>query len=89
VTAFLDKGSFRDRRARVYRVGGEIIRLLDETAYKNWHCFFNSRLYKKLDANGSIVETEAISIKKIRKDLSIDGWVAALKHEPISFISYP
>lgn len=85
----LDRGSFRDRRAQVYLFDDNIIRLLDETAYKNWCRFSKSKFFKDLHANGSIVKTEEIAIAKIAETISLDLWSAALKHEPIPFISYP
>lgn len=87
--AFVDKGSFRDRRARVYFVENEIIRLLDADAYENWRCLSKSDLFKRLVANGDVVKTEEIVMDQLPGSLVSEGWAAAVRHEPIPFISYP
>ena len=85
----VDKGSFRDRRARVYFVGDEIIRLLDATAYENWQRFSRTRLFHKLSKDGSIVQTEEVALDKLPETIVSQGWAAAIRHERIPFISYP
>lgn len=85
----VEKGSFRDRRARVYCVGNDIIRLLDPTAHENWRSFSRSNWFKQLTANGDIVKTEDAAIEELPESLVSDGWAAAIRHERIPFISYP
>ncbi len=85
----VETGSFRDRRARVYHVNGEIIRCLDKIAYENWIRFSNTKLYRRLQADGKIVGTEEVPTDKLSKKIAMDRWAGALRHESIPFISYP
>ena len=85
----VETGSFRDRRGRVYHVNGEIIRCLDKIAYENWIRFSNTKLYRRLQADGKIVDTEEVPTDKLSKKIVMDRWAGALRHESIPFISYP
>ncbi len=84
-----DSGSFRDRSARVFTSGDQVYRAMSAEAFINWQQVSNQAFFQKRSLNGQIVGTEEISAIE-RAKLSIPNHVAAvLKHERITFISYP
>lgn len=85
----ITSGSFRDRRARVYQIDGQIYRYLDEVASKNWRSFQKSALYRDLEKNGDIVATSEAKPDEYPQSIISNRWEMALKHEKIEFISYP
>lgn len=83
-----DGGSFRDRANRVYRLGLDIVRGLDEHALANWNAVQSQPFFRKLMEKGRIVSTRDSS-----EDARLVGtdheWAGYVQHERIPFLSYP
>jgi hypothetical protein len=82
-------GSFRDRHARVYHVGHQVYRGLDQTAGKNWQMLRNTQFFANRSSGGTIIETVEPGPDGIPEELRNRGWNTILRHAPVSFISYP
>jgi hypothetical protein len=87
-----DGGSFRDPDGRIFQVGGAIVRALSAEGAADWSAFEESGLLARLVESGDVVETTAASTAELEAVRSADptgGWVTALRHERLPFVSYP
>jgi hypothetical protein len=87
-----DGGSFRDPDGRIFQIEGEIVRALSEEGAADWSAFEESGLLARLVKSGDVVATTAASAAELEGINSADpdsGWVAALRHERVPFVSYP
>jgi hypothetical protein len=85
-------GSFRDPDGRIFEIEGEIVRALSEEGAADWSAFEESGLLERLVESGDIVETTTASPTQLEAVTSVDpggGWVTALRHERVPFVSYP
>lgn len=85
----LEKASFRDRRARVYRHEGEIYRCLDATAWQQWLKLKETVFFAQLSQDGSIPKTTEVDLADLDFLVEPGVWAGALRHEIIPVISYP
>lgn len=80
-----DRGSFRDPRSRVYRLGDRILRGLSDRGRADFDALAATTFYKRCQAEGTIVATKLLD----GAALDGEGWAAVLEHEPIPVVSYP
>jgi SAM-dependent methyltransferase len=85
----IEPGSFRDRTARVFRVGDEIYRGLTATAWDEWQAVSAAPFFQRALNRGAIVQTELVDPAVIGQWDLDDHWQAALRHERVPFVSYP
>ena len=87
-----DGGSFRDPDGRIFQIEGEIVRALSEEGAADWSAFEESGLLAQLVESGDVVETTTASPAELEAVAAADpdgGWVTALRHERLPFVSYP
>lgn len=87
--ARVEQGSFRDRRARVYRVGDTLYRCLDASALEDWRHLSRSELYRRSTESGEIVVTREVTADQAPAEFASGRWAGILVHEVLPFISYP
>jgi SAM-dependent methyltransferase len=87
--ASIEPGSFRDRTARVFRIGDDIYRGLTAAACDDWQAISTARFFQRALNDGTIVHTERVDQAALPQLDGDDRWQAALRHERIPFISYP
>ncbi|PZF98090.1 class I SAM-dependent methyltransferase [Micromonospora deserti] len=80
-----DPGSFRDPANRVYHLGEDVLRGLDERAAAEWRALVGSDFFPPLLATGKVCGTEAVDPALVGGE----GWAAVLRHERIPFVSHP
>jgi hypothetical protein len=87
-----DGGSFRDPDGRIFEVGGEIVRALSDEGTADWAALEESGLLARLLESGDVIETTTASAVEFEAVAAADpagGWVTALRHERLPFVSYP
>jgi SAM-dependent methyltransferase len=87
-----ERGSFRDWDARVFARNGRILRALTSDGLADWEALSASELFADFTRAGLLVETERAddeTLEAVRRTDPTGGWVAALSHERIPFVSYP
>ena len=87
-----DGGSFRDPDGRIFQIEGEIVRALSAEGAADWSAFEESGLLARLVESGDVVETTTASPAELEAVAAADpdgGWVTALRHERLPFVSYP
>lgn len=85
--AAYDSGSFRDRDGRVCHFGGEIYRLVSESALTDWKRLQRTRFFGEAVQRGSLAATEEVAPPE---GLELrDGWAGVLHHAKVPFVSYP
>jgi hypothetical protein len=87
-----ETGSFRDWDGRVFRVDGRILRALTVTGLEDWNAVSATEFFRRFTASGELVETHAAedgAVEALRRADPDGGWVAALSHERLPFVSYP
>jgi hypothetical protein len=86
-----DGGSFRDPDGRVFQLDGGIVRGLTAEGLADWDAFVESGLAEQLTEAGDVVATvgEPDALDALRALDPGGGWVAALRHERVPFVSYP
>ena len=88
----LEPGSFRDWDSRVFVSDRGVFRALTETGRADWGALAASDLFERLSANGELVATEPAAADVLSELQRLDpsgGWVGALAHERLPFVSYP
>ena len=88
----LEPGSFRDWDARVFLGGDRVYRALSEDGAADWEALGASRLFDEYTGSGELVATEPAGediLDEIRRLDPGGGWVGALSHERLPFVSYP
>ena len=83
-----EPGSFRDRGASVFYLGDHVYRGLREGAFRNWTELSKTRFFKGLIADRGLVHTEVADMSDLEPP-GTESWSAVLRHETISFVSYP
>ncbi|MCM0679121.1 class I SAM-dependent methyltransferase, partial [Micromonospora phytophila] len=81
-----EPGSFRDPANRIFHLGDDVLRGLDEQAALQWRALAASDFFPPLLAAGKVCGTEVAEPALLP---SGDGWAAVLRHERIPFVSHP
>jgi len=83
-------GSYRDRTARVFDLGGNRIgRALNDSAADEWRHFSKSACFEAMIERGNVVDSRELSPAEFSA-LDLPSWaVAALEHRRVPFVSYP
>ena len=84
-----EPGSFRDRDGRVFYLEGVVHRGLAEGAWADWRALSRTRFFERATAAGKIVGTTESELGEDDLRALEPGWVGALRHERIPFVSYP
>ena len=84
-----DRGSFRDRNNRVFRVGDKIIRGVSEIAFENWKAVSETKFYRTLADERKLIATTELSAAEKARFGALADWPHALAHETVPFVSYP
>ncbi|MFI7576737.1 class I SAM-dependent methyltransferase [Micromonospora sp. NPDC049497] len=79
-----EPGSFRDPANRIFHLGDEVLRGLDEEAAVQWRALAASGFFPSLVAAGKVCGTEPADPAPLPH-----GWAAVLRHERIPFVSHP
>ena len=85
----LEPGSFRDRNSKVFYGVNAVFRGLSEMALKEWDALSSTTFFPTFMAGGKVVNTERVDPTGDLALALADDWAAVLKHEIITFISYP
>jgi hypothetical protein len=88
----LEPGSFRDWDSRVFVARDVVVRALTEAGVADWEALAASALFGELTARGDLVATDSAGAEIVADLQRLDpngGWVGALVHERIPFVSYP
>ncbi|MFG3706270.1 class I SAM-dependent methyltransferase [Micromonospora sp. NPDC047670] len=81
-----DPGSFRDPANRVFHLGDDVLRGLDERAAREWRALAATDFFPPLLAAGKVCGTEPVEPARVP---SAARWAAVLRHERIPFVSHP
>ncbi len=87
---FNDEGSFRDSNGQVFYHRNEVFRGISEKALRHWQELKSTAFYSTACRSGHLPST--VEIDPDQEDLpslQTQKWAAILKHDPISFVSYP
>jgi precorrin-6B methylase 2 len=84
-----EPGSFRDRDGRVFYLDGVVHRGLGERAWADWLALSQARFFERATAAGKIVHTQESDLGGGELRSFDEGWVGALRHQRIPFVSYP
>jgi SAM-dependent methyltransferase len=84
-----ERASFRDRKARVFRRDGRVLRALNEDGLGDWEMLAGSRFFQQRVEAGAIVRTRRAPDEVALLAELGGGWAAVVEHDPIPFISYP
>ncbi len=84
-----ERGSFRDRLGRVFYADHVVLRGLSEQASLDWDALAATSFFQRFTADGKLVGTEPLTPSTWPDDVRPNGWACVLRHERISFISYP
>ena len=84
-----EPGSFRDRDGRIFYLDGEVHRGLAESAWADWRALSETRFFERAAASGRIIGTTESDLTVDELSAYGEGWVGALRHERVPFISYP
>ena len=87
-----EAASFRDRDARLFREGERVARGLSSDGLADWRALSRSALFERFTATEELIGTadaDAQVLDAIRDADPEGGWVAALVHERLPFVSYP
>jgi SAM-dependent methyltransferase len=88
----LEPGSFRDWDSRVFVSRRAVVRALTDTGLAGWDALAASELFQHFTAAGELVATEPAPAEILSELQRLDpegGWVGALVHERVPFVSYP
>jgi hypothetical protein len=89
MTSSFEQGSFRDRRARVFRDNGSIYRCLDKTAWWNWTLLKDTSFFRELIDDGAIPVTHEASSTYLKQVPEFGRWYGVLQHQPVPAVTYP
>lgn len=87
----LEPGSFRDWDSRVFVSDRGVFRALTESGRADWDTLAASGLLERFSASGELVATEPAATDVLSELQRLDpngGWVGALVHERLPFVSY-
>ncbi len=85
----VEPGSFRDRNGRVYVGGDAVYRGISKQSLEDWQKLSSTKFFANAVQHGEIVQTEQIPAGQAPLSNIDEPWAAVLKHQKISFISYP
>lgn len=85
----LERGSFRDRTARVFYRDGRVFRALGAAAAADWQALWQARFFQAAMAEGRIVRTEECDPSQALDALDGEAPAIVLEHERVPFVSYP
>ncbi|HSE39474.1 MAG TPA: class I SAM-dependent methyltransferase [Acidobacteriota bacterium] len=88
-SAKFEEGSFRDRSGRIVYSSGSVLRVLSPEALSIWEELSKAKFYNEQMSHGNIVQTERAENNELKNFDSHEEWAGVLKHEKISFVSYP
>ena len=84
-----EPASFRDRNSRVFQRDFRVFRALTTHGLRDWESLASTRFFRAFSDRGALVPTHLIEdTGSLVRDLG-SGWIAALEHERLPFISYP
>jgi len=78
-----DGASFRDRKGRVFHLGGRILRELSPAGLDNWRTFAKHPLCAEL-----MTEQLLVSTREVHEAIPGLGPGSFLEHDPVRFVSY-
>ncbi|MFG3715507.1 class I SAM-dependent methyltransferase [Micromonospora sp. NPDC047730] len=81
-----EPGSFRDPANRVFHLGDDVLRGLDERAAWEWRELAAADFFPPLLAAGKVCGTEPVEPARVP---TAARWAAVLRHERIPFVSHP
>ena len=85
-----DRGSFRDRTARVFYREGRVLRALTPAALADWESVSSARFFNEAMAAGRIVRTAPwTGDSPVQVLANGQPCAATLEHERVPFVSYP
>ena len=84
----IEPGSFRDRNGRIFYIGSETYRALNNKAYSDWKALNATTFFMRQMDAGKIVLTKHVE-NIDRAKLPAGNWAALLCHQTIDYISYP
>lgn len=83
-----EPSSFRDPHGTVLHAGSDVLRLLSETAARDWRTLAGTTFFSARMAKGDLVQTEQQD--DLPEGLAHPGdWPVVLRHDRIPFVSYP
>ena len=85
----VEPGSFRDRTSRVFYADGAVLRGLDGRALVEWDALAATRFFPRLLREGKVIGTERLQAVGVRRPGDDTQWAGVLRHERISFVSFP
>ena len=88
----LEPGSFRDWDGRVFLGRDRVYRALSAVGLADWDALAASDLFEQFTASGELVATDRAGddvLDEIKRLDPAGGWVGALSHERLPFVSYP
>ena len=88
----LEPGSFRDWDSRVFVSDDAVWRALSGAGLADWEALSASDLFNRFVGSGELVASERAADEVLKDIQNADpdgGWVAALEHERLPFVSYP
>lgn len=88
-TTSLENASFRDRTNRVFYCDDSVYRGLRGDAVEDWKALSATRFFPRCMAEGQITRTEQVSPPEVLPDSIKGKYEIFLKHEKVTFISYP
>ena len=87
-----DPGSFRDWDGRIFGGDSRVYRALSAVGVADWEALSASRLFESFTKTGELVATEPAGAEVLEEIRRLDpdgGWVGALSHDRLPFVSYP
>ena len=82
-----DPGSIHDPTSRVYVSSDRVVRGLDATAAADLAEVLAADFFAEATDRGAVVPSRMLD--QVPAEVAADGWVAALEHDRLPFISYP
>ena len=84
----VEAGSFRDRSARVFYAGNEVLRSLTDESHTAWKKVVKTPFFQQRMQQRQIIETSELALEESRAFALPEDVVAVLRHARIPFISY-
>jgi SAM-dependent methyltransferase len=85
----IEPGSFRDRKARIFYRDGEVYRLLNGEALKDWEALSATQFFTDRQTRGQIVRTVQVEGDVALTATNHESWAGVLRHDKVPFVSYP
>ena len=87
-----EAGSFRDWDGRIFTADSGILRALTSSGLAEWKALEGTDFFARFTESGELVltqETDDEAVQAVRRADPEGGWVGALTHERLPFVSYP